>query len=320
MNRRRVLGVVCGLALIGAGPAAAQARGAAEDALLRLLNANVSEQATGALALLGITLVPSETASTLVFEDVRGDSRYRAAQLGGAFTVSEALPLYLEGYAGWSRYDPTFVLTDGARTSLLPAKWTSFGATGGVGWDFALSEEWVLRPIANVSLGHVESDASLVGRLLDARYGLDIEFLEDGRLTAGGAGASLMLDFERVREAYEMDVEIRYTHIHLEPIAGSRAIDASSEAATLGLWSRVRTPTPFRIASGPLRVVTEFSASWLPGDQGATLGEDVLGQFGLGLEIDVEDAVPLATRGRMVGRVTLGERLRGFSVGLAVSF
>ena len=123
------------------------------------------------------------------------------------------------------------------------------------------------------------------------------------------------------REAYEADVQMRYTHIHIEPIAGSRDIDASSDAGTLGLWTRLRTPPPFELIGGLVRVVSEFSTSWLPGDQGEVLGEDWLTQVGVGLEIDSEDTwVTLITRTRVVARYTFGERLRGFSIGLAASF
>lgn len=303
-----------------AAPAAAQRAGPAEAALLRVLNADVSQRATGALAMLGVTVVPSETASTLAF-DVGERTEFRASQLGGAFTVSDSVPIYLEGFLGVSRYDPSFFISDGADEFRLPAKWTTIGATGGVGWDLPLTDEWVLRPIANVSLGHVESDASLIGRLLARRFDVELDFLEDGNLTAGGLGGSVMLAFARSRPDYEADLQLRYTHIHLEPIAGDRAIEASSEAATLGLWSRLRTPTPFRAFGGPIRVVSEFAASWLPGDQGAVLREEVLGQIGFGVELDVANSgLPLVTRSRLVARTAFGERLRGFSVGLAVSF
>ena len=53
--------------------------------------------------------------------------------LGGGFTISKDLPLYLEGTAAYSRYDPTFVATNGAETRSIPAKWNSISGTGGVG-------------------------------------------------------------------------------------------------------------------------------------------------------------------------------------------
>lgn len=317
--RAMIIGAACLGSILPAARAQAQAAG---DALLRLINANVSERATGALSVLGVTAAPSETASTLYLNSDKGEGQeFTAAQLGGAFTLSQSFPLYMEGFIGWSRYDPVFVFTDGSSRSRLPTKWTTIGATGGFGWDFRLSEHWVLRPIVNISLGHIESDAALLGRIVNRRYGLELEFLEDGRLTAGGLGGSLMLDYEYQSEAYDADLEIRYTHIHLEPILGSKAIDASSDAMTLGFWSRLRVPTGLRLFDGPLRGVLELSGSWLPGDQGTALQTRWLAQAGAGIEFDT-GAISWApvSRVRVVARQTLGEELVGFSVGLSASF
>ncbi len=314
------LAMLAALASGGAAEAGERA-GRLGTAALRLINADVSERATGALAMLGVTAVPSETASTLHLDSNRGEgNQFFASQLGGAFTVSDGFPLYLEGFVGYSRYDPVFVFSDGTSRSRLPTKWTTVGAEGGIGWDFHLTDELVLRPIFNVALGHVESDASLLGRIVNRRYGLDLQFLEDGRLTAGGFGGSLMLDYEYQSDAYDADLELRYTHLHLEPIAGSKAIEASSTAATLGMWSRLRVPTGVRLFGGPLRAVVEASGSWLPGDQGEVLQTRWLAQAGLGIEFDTERTwVPLS-RVRIVARQTVGRNLTGYSLGLSASF
>ncbi|SDW38772.1 hypothetical protein SAMN05444336_101884 [Albimonas donghaensis] len=319
-RRQAVRAVAAALSL---ALAAAPAQGAdVGGGLLRLVNANVSDKATGALAMLGMTLVPSETASTLYLNTGSGEGMdYQASQLGGAFTVSESFPLYLEGFAGYSRYDPVFVFTDGVDQSRLPTKWTSIGATGGVGWDFKLTDTLVLRPIFNVALGHVESDARLLGRIVSNRLDVDLDFLKDGSMTAGGLGASVMLDYAYYRPEHEIDIELRYTHMHLEPILGSDAINASSDAMTLGLWSRLRVPTGITMFGGPLRSVFEFSGSLLPGDQGEVLHTGWLAQIGTGLEFDTSKTwVPLVTRTRIMLRYTQGEELTGFSVGLAASF
>ncbi|MGR3780608.1 MAG: autotransporter outer membrane beta-barrel domain-containing protein [Albimonas sp.] len=314
------LALLAGLAA-GGEAGAAERSGKVGDAVLRLIDADVSDRATGALAMLGVTAVPSETASTLQFDSNAGEGNsFFASQLGGAFTVSDGFPLYLEGYVGYSRYDPVFVFSDGTSRSRLPTKWTTVGAEGGIGWDFALTDTLVFRPIFNVALGHVESDAALLGRIVNRRYGLELQFLEDGRLTAGGFGGSLMLDYEYHSEAYDADLELRYTHLHLEPIAGSKAIDASSTAATLGAWSRLRVPTGVEMFGGPLRAVFEASGSWLPGDQGEVLQTRWLMQAGLGVEFDTEQTwVPLS-RVRIVARQTVGANLTGYSLGLSASF
>lgn len=71
----------------------------------------------------------------------------------------------------------------------------------------------------------------------------------------------------------------------------------------------------------PVRTVAEFSASWLPRDQGEILQTDRLAQVGFGPELDVsKTALPLISSGRIVMRHTRGEYLEGYGLGLAVSF
>ena len=207
-------------------------------------NDDPAELANGALAILGFSVVPNETASTMHVDAGGGDVRFNASQLGGAFTVSDSFPLYLEGFVGVARYDPRFVFSNGARTTVVAPKWTSIAGTVGVGWDFPITDQLVFRPIANFSLGHIESDLSLAGRFLDSETGVELEFLENGRLNAVGYGGAAMLDYELYREAYEVDVELRYTHIQLQSIGGtSEAAKGTADAITLGLWSRLRVPT-----------------------------------------------------------------------------
>ena len=107
----------------------------------------VKRNAQGALAVYGISAVPSETASTLSFESGGDDDKvsFTASQLGGGFTFSDSFPVYAEGFIGFNRYDPVLLLSNGQEESLLPLKWTTVAATGGVGWDFSLTDNLVLR-------------------------------------------------------------------------------------------------------------------------------------------------------------------------------
>ena len=292
--------------------------------LADMLFGAVKRNAESALSVYGISAVPSETASTLIFESGSDENKvsFSATQLGGGFTLSESFPLYAEGFIALNRYDPKLILSAGTQSSLLPLKWTTVAATGGVGWDFKLTDNLVLRPMAHVSLGRVQSDLSVGATFIAEKLGLDVSFLEDGGLTVGGIGGSLGLDYnKRWEDDYEIDVTLRYTHLLLEPIAGDKEIAASAEAITTGLWSRLRIPTGYDLWERPVRGVTEFSASWLPGDQGTALNTRWLIQAGAGMEIDFSETwVPLVTTTRVVARYTYGETLHGFGVGLAASF
>lgn len=308
------------LALPAGGLAALSADLCAAE--VRLTGTALRENANGALAVLGLSVVPNETASTLSLEASSGDTKFKASQLGGAFTVSDEVPIYLEGFIGLARYDPTFVFSKGSETAVVSPKWTSITGTAGIGWDFRLSEELVLRPIFNFSLGHIESDLSLAGRYFSAQSGRELRFLQDGRLDAYGLGGSLMLDWERYREDYEIDVELRYTHIRLQTFGETSDIVAGhSDAITLGLWSRLRVPTGWTAFGGPIRAVGEFSGGAFIGDQAEVIDSPLLGQIGGGIEFDFAEVgwLPIE-RTRFMARYVFGRSITGVSLGLGITF
>ncbi|OSP55739.1 hypothetical protein [Pseudoruegeria sp. SK021] len=297
----------------------------AERDLNDLFGIAVKRYSQGALAVMGFAAVPSETASALILDTGANPGRqadFVAAQLGGGFRWSDDLPVYLEGYIGYNRYDPVLVLEGQGQTSRLPLKWTSVAATGGIGYEFDLSPYLVLRPLAHIVLGRVQTDTSVAAKKIGDFIDVDVNSLKDGGFTAGGGGASLALYYDRRFENdYEVDMSLRYTYLHFEPIGGDKDLGTASDASTLTLWSRQRFPTGKRLFNRPVRVVTEASMSYMPGDQGEVLNTDWLAQIGLGGEIDlVQTWVPWVTTTRLVARYTKGEYLEGYSLGLAASF
>jgi hypothetical protein len=307
-------------AVLSAEPAFAQAGGSAVDAL----NARVKSRADSMLGLLGLTVIPNETASTLSVDTGDPDETgYVTSQLGGAFTVSEEVPLYLEGFVGYTRYDPKFIFSGGTQTREVSAKWTGVAGTVGVGWDFRLADEIVLRPIANFSLGHMESDVSVAGRIIESETGRDLPILDGGRMDAYGYGGALMLDWERYLEAYEADAELRLTHIKLQSFDEfSDGTKAEADAITLGFWSRIRVPTGWTAFDGPVRGVGEFAAARFFGDQVLVLGSLYLLQVGGGLELDLAEVSWLPVeRARFMARYVFGQdSLSGYSLGIGLTF
>jgi hypothetical protein len=297
----------------------------ADDAFEQFLDRSIEQRAAGALAVLGLSAVPSETASTLALETGRGSGDgvdFRAGQLGGGLTWSETLPLYLEGYIGWNRYDPVFVFSQGAEQRRTEAKWNSFALSGGVGWDFKLSENVVLRPMALIAVGEVVSDAALGAFFIGRKLGAQTDFLIDGGLTAGGLGGALTLAYnERWANDWEVDLTLRHSNLHLEPIGGDKDVVGSATAQTTALWSRLRVPTGYRAFDRPVRIVNEFSIGHYGGDQEELFNTPWIAQVGFGGEIDVSKTkIPWATTARAVVRYTWGEDLQGIALGLAVSF
>ena len=292
-----------------------------------LTDQQVKQLADGVLTLMSFTTLPDITTSTLSFQEAQGTTEKPALNqttLGGGFTLSKSVPVYLEGTLGYSRYDPKFVFSGGQASRVIPAKWNSFSATGGVGYDFPLSsdEELKIRPIFNFSLGRVTTDARLVQALLNYKFpDLDLDVIDGGSMDVYGLGASIMLDWEHYREDYEIDLEMRYSNIQLRTFGStSDGLRGESEANTVGVWARYRAPTGYNLLERPLRYVLETSFTSYFGEQRGALGFNNLKSVGAGLELDTSAKMNLVSRARLVFRYIFGENVRGTSVGLAVSF
>ena len=309
--------LVIGLACLAGAEASAQST-------LRLSHDDLQKRANGVLALMSFSIVPDITTSSLSIgsagASTTGSTEFFMTQLGGGDTLSDSVPIYLEGVLAGSRYDPTFIATQGAEQRPIPTKWNSVSATGGIGWDFKLTDELKLRPIFNFALGNVTSDLRAASWYMGQRTGRDVDFLDRGSLNAYGLGGSLMLDYEHYRPGYEVDVELRYSDIRLKSFDSSSAVQGSAVAQSANLWARYRAPTGITMLQRPLRYVLELTHSEFLGDQRGALGFDRLTALGAGLELDSSAYNVFITRTRLVGRYVFGNNVSGFSVGLAVSF
>jgi hypothetical protein len=191
----------------------------------------------------------------------------------------------------------------------------------GIGWDFPIARELVLRPIANFTLGRMTSDVSRATEIIEKAKGQEIQFLENGSLNALGLGLSLLLDYEHYRQNYEIDVELRFTNMYLQSLPGtSEAIQGSFFSQNLNLWSRWRAPTGLTALHRPVRYVLEFTFSHYFGNQDDTLGINNLCSLGAGLELDTSAYLYWTQRIRLMGRYRFGENVTGWSVGLGISF
>ena len=287
-----------------------------------VIGTDLQKRVNGALAMMQYSVAPDVTTSSISITSQEGDTNGMfMTQLGGGFTWSRSVPLYLEGNAAYSRYDPVFIVSDGAAQRPVPVKWNSLVGTVGIGWDFPIARELVLRPIANFTLGRVTSDLKFAGRVIEGATGRQIEFLENGKLDAVGYGGSLMLDYEHYRESHETDVEVRVTDVHLESFGGtSEAVEGSARSQSLGLWSRWRAPTGLRSQDRPVRYVLEYAFTHYFGPDGEMLGFNNLNSVGAGLELDTGAWDTVFSRVRLIGRYRFGQNVSGWGVGLGISF
>jgi hypothetical protein len=273
------------------------------------------------LSMMAFSVVPDITSSFLSFNDGQsGTNRLFMTQFAGGDTISKNTPLYLEGSIAFMRFDPTFVETMGQESRSVPARWNSLAGTGGIGWDFPITENLVFRPIFNFSLGHVESDLSLLGRVADSKFDPSFDFLKNGRLNAYGLGGSLMLDYTLVKPQYEIDVELRYTNIKLQSFDSSAAVSGTASAEAAGIYARYRAPTGLTVMDRPLRYVLEAANTVYLGDQRNALGFNNLSSVGAGIEFDSSQYDVFVTRTRLVARYAFGQNVQGFAIGMAVSF
>src|SRR3954463_13370030 len=281
-------------------------------------DANLEKRADAILTLMGFSLVPDVTTGALSISDQSaGNPYFRQTSIAGGGRPKKDVPLYLEGTLAYGRYDPTFAVDDAQAT--VSVKWESLLATGGVGWDFPVARQVVLRPVVNFSLGRVESEARVsAAPPPGSRAALD--FLANGRLNATGLGGSLMLDYERYRPENEIDVELRYSNIHLQSFDSSQAVEGHANAQTLSVWSRYRAPTRFTALDRPLRYVLEYAYTSFLADLRGVLGFDDVHSFGAGLELDSSNHDVYVTRTRLLVRYKIGNNVTGWALGLAVSF
>ena len=293
----------------------------AQSAFYNAANNYLKKRADAFMTITGYSLTPDVTTGSLSIRNNGGDnSDLQMISLGGGDRISANFPLYLEGTLAVNRYNPTF--SDGiANTSVtVPVHWNSITGTGGIGWDFPITNELRFRPIANVMLGHLESDLSIASRVIQNQKGVDLQFLNGGRMNSYGLGGSVMLDYENYKPDQEIDVELRYTNIPVQTFDSSTAVQGSADSQSLALWARSRIPTPITLLDRPLRAVFELAHTEFLGDLRGALGFNSLSSVGTGIELDRSASDPIFTRIRVVFRYQFGQNVHGTSIGLAASF
>lgn len=304
---------------LGCAPAWSQA--APGGGVQRVSSVDLQRLANGVLGLMSYTVAPDVTTSSLAIQNAAtANPGLSMTQVGGGFTWSPSTPVYLEGNAAYSRYDPVFLVSDGTDARQLPVKWNALSVTAGVGWDFPLAPRWTLRPIVNATLGYVASDLRGVKWWLENNTSADLDYLEGGQLNAYGLGGSLMIDYERFAPEADVDLELRYTNVALRSRGSTdAAVQGQASAESASLWTRRRVPTGWTVGDFPVRYVLEGAYTRFLGSQ-TEVGVDRMASLGVGLELDTSSLDRWATRWRGVLRYKFGPDISGWSFGMAISF
>ncbi len=285
----------------------------------------------GVIALMGYNMSPDGSANSLQVsqgQTISGGAatQMNLSQFGSGFTWDPSFPLYTEGFLGYARYDPRFLFTS-SPTYNQPLRWNNLALTLGVGWDFHLTENWVLRPIFNVAGGGAASDASLFGRFIEYKTDLAVDPLTKRQVLVHGTGGSLVLAYYDKRPTRDIDLEVRYTQLWLETFGNTVPIArGSSVPRTLGVWARYRWPMGVESFGRPMRWVVDSNMTAYVGDQAKALGFNWSAKIGGGIEWDVgryeAGAAGLTiSRIRLIGRYMIGDNnISGYSIGLGFSF
>jgi hypothetical protein len=280
-----------------------------------------------ALGVVGVTSLPDGTVSDLTIDRSGGESSQLFTwQLGVGFTVAEEFPLYLEGFLGYARCDPVAIVSSGQQTARLPLRWNAFSGTGGVGWSFAINDRLQLRPILHFRLGYITSDVALGAQLLDALTGIDIQASQAGQAATGGLCGALVLAWYDYQPEYEFKMELRLSRMRFATLPVSdRGLDVRSDSAAAGLWTRYRWPTGAEAFGRPTRWVLEGYHSEFFRAQRDVRGISQLTRLGGGIEADVGrwelGGLGLyLQRVRLSGGLLFGDGVRGWSVGIGMSF
>ena len=323
------------VAMLGpAWPAAAQdAIRADGPARLEQLRTTFASRRGGVLGLMGYSVIPDGSANALQVDrssqggsNDEGDPTLTLSQFGFGFTWGESFPLFTEIYFSYARYDPRAVFTREA-ARVTPFRWNNFTGTLGIGYDIRLSETLWLRPIVNVAAGYAASDVGLFASFIEYRRDVDLSLLTDAEVQAWGVGGALTLAHYDYRPEREIDVELRYTQIHLETFGNTvPAARGQSTAQALGLWGRYRWPSGWEMFGRPLRWVLDGNATAYLGDQRDAIGFSWALKVGGGIEFDTGrwelGAMGInLNRVRLIGRYFYADdNITGYSFGIGMSF
>ncbi|KPC50651.1 hypothetical protein [Amantichitinum ursilacus] len=295
------------------------ATSAAHAAPFEVLDRNIQRRANGVVAMMGYSVVPDVTTSSLSINSAEsGNPGLWSTQLGGGATMYDSFPVYLEGMLGYTRYDPTFVASNGSENRFLPLRWNTLNVSAGIGWDFFITPKLRLRPILNASVGKVASDIRVADWAVEGYTGRDFSFLDGGTMNVYGLGGSMMLVYEDFTPAYEYELELRYANIPMHSFGGE--LHGEATAQSFGLWTRYRAPTGWQLMDRPVRYVLELAHTEYLGQLRGALGFNDLTSLGAGIEFDSSKYHVIVTRTRLVARYVFGNNVHGASLGLAVSF
>ena len=245
------------------------------------------------------------------------------------------LSFYVEGNFGYLGADIDYPdLYSGqapAIATAADAEWRAFSATLGAGPRIRLGSRTSATLLARTGAAYLENDAHYSGPGAPVSAALLDGILFNWNATLLSVGGAVQLDRidplghahgGRLDAGLRIHSQLRYDGVWSDVV---RSTDAAQEGdlTSQALTARVDLigPTGWTQTGRDIEYRVWTTASHFPGETGDALGVETLYQVGAGLETAVDGwGVPLLGGLSVSGAFAFGDDIRGFSVGLGVSF
>jgi hypothetical protein len=271
---------------------------------------------------MGFSVMPYLSISSLrLGGGVAGDANLGITNVAAGKTLTGKYPLYLEGSMAYMTYQSEFgTLNSKGESATIQNNWSSLAGTAGLGYDFELTPNLVVRPILKLALGRLDPQFEILGQPINPRADPRKDLDNFKQLNAVGIGGAVELHYNLKRDENQYDADLRYTNLELKTFNSSPGVTGRTNASALSFLGRYRTPTGATLMDRSVRYVFEVTSALFLGDQRYALGFNSLNTVGFGFELDTRADLPYDARTRLVARYAFGDNVQGFSIGLAFSF
>ncbi|NUU67310.1 hypothetical protein HQN64_14525 [Enterobacteriaceae bacterium BIT-l23] len=225
---------------------------------------------------------------------------------------------YIEGTFGYVRSDQNLDLGD---SDYLRLDTKTLSALGGVGAEFDIASNTILRPMVLVGYSHTSNDASSAGFLGDTLYSAGRGVIADFKMRSMLYGGALELE---QRHRWENDVKLtanlRYDYL-VDDIysASDSSLEERNEFNVLTGATELNGPTDLAPFGLPLRWIGFITGTYMPDTRG-DIGFDYFVEIGGGIELVDNGVIPGIEGVSLRGSGIVGDGVEGWSVGLSAEF
>lgn len=217
--------------------------------------------------------------------------------------------------------------TTEAAFDLLPeerilAEWRTYGASGAVGVEYAVSERLRLLGAINAGFGRIDSTAGYTGPIGQTLVGPALDNLVFGwNADARVLGASLGVDYLQPFERFDLEIRGSLIHHAVETYDVSTPfVEFDSRATTADLDINAVVPLGRKLWGAPLSVVVLGGGTAFLGPDRDALGFSSFLEAGVAMDMDLRDRASAIKFLRFGAKVIAGSEVDGFGLIVAYGF